>query len=69
MLILERGFLVANRFLGVVIKDAQSPASAYIGGQQQLSKMNDIKRARQPLFILLQVCVMCSQHLINMLLD
>jgi hypothetical protein len=30
--------------------------------------MNDIKRARQPLFILLQVCVMCLQHLIEMLL-
>jgi hypothetical protein len=31
--------------------------------------MNHIKRARQPLFILLQVWVMCSQHLIKMLLD
>jgi hypothetical protein len=31
--------------------------------------MNDIKRARQLLFILLQVSVMCSQHLIKMLLD
>jgi hypothetical protein len=69
MLILQRGFLVAKRFLGAVIKEAQSPALANIRGQQQLSKMNDIKRARQPLFILLQVCVMCSQHLINMLLD
>jgi hypothetical protein len=54
---------------GIVIKEAQSPASVDIRGQQQLSKMNDIKRARQPLFILLQVCVMCSQHLITMLLD
>ena len=69
MLIIENGFLVAKRFLGAVIKEAQSPASVDIKGQQKLSKMNDIKRARQPLFILLQVCVMCSQHLINMLLD
>jgi hypothetical protein len=69
MLIIKRGFLVAKRFLGTVIKEAQSPASAVIKGQQQLSKMNDIKRARQPLFILFQVCVTCSQHLINMLLD
>jgi hypothetical protein len=58
-----------NDFFGIVIKEAQSPASVDIRGQQQLSKMNDIKRARQPLFILLQVCVMCSQHLIKMLLN
>jgi hypothetical protein len=69
MLIIERGFLTAKRFLGAVIKEAQSLASADIKGQQKLSKMNDIKRARQPLFIFLQVWVMCSQHLINRLLD
>jgi hypothetical protein len=53
MLITERGFLVANRFLGAVIKEAQSLASVTIIGQQQLSKMNGIKHSCQPLFILL----------------
>jgi hypothetical protein len=53
----------------IIIKEAQSPASVDIKGQQKLSKMNDIKRARQELFMFLQLCVMCSQHLINMLLN
>jgi hypothetical protein len=59
MLITERGFLVAERFSGITIKKAQGPAAANIRGQQQPSKMNDIKRPRQPLFIFPHVCVMC----------
>jgi hypothetical protein len=61
MLIIERGFLVAKRSIETVVKEPQSSASADIGGQQQLSKMNGIKRSCQPLFILIQLSVMCSQ--------